>query len=71
MDERLTFWNIGSNLAVWAARSPGSDFSHLKAQRIIRKYIKRMNKLRRRDPDIDAKRRIAKPITSFLIKLLN
>ena len=65
MDESLTLQNIESDLVVWAAEHPGSDFSHPEAQRIIRRCIKRMNELRRQDPEI-AEEKIAR-----LIKLLN
>ena len=65
MDDSLTVQNIESDLVVWAAEHPGSDFSHPEAQRIIRRCIKKMNELRRQDPDI-AEEKIAK-----LIGLLN
>ena len=64
-DVALTVQDIGGEVVVWAAQHPGSDFSHPEAQRIIRKCIKRMNKLRRKNPEIPEER-IAK-----LIKLLN
>ena len=64
-DTSLTTQDIENDLLGWAVEHPGGDFSHPEAQRIIRKCIKRMNKLRRQNPEI-AEERIAK-----LIKLLN